>query len=246
MSRLVVVLIVAAGLAGCFSFGNAKAPIGTILVPAIAPGPGSEVVIVLPGVGSNAQDLKDHGVDVAIHKSWPQADVLLTSATLAYYVKGVLVPRLEEDVIAPARGRYSKIWLAGASVGGMGVLLHEREHPRELAGLILFAPWLGDPDMVAEIRAAGGVGAWDPGPRPEKIDGDNYQREMWRVVKDWSANPAAARNVWLVCGKEDRLLEANRFLAAALPASNYLEVDGGHTWEAWITSAELVIARIRS
>lgn len=245
-SRVALLTLLLAALNGCFVFGNEKEPITAVLIPAVQAGPATEVVIVLPGIGADAKKMEDHGVAESIHKSWPQADVLLTNATFAYYVHNVLVEKLHADVIEPARQRYKKVWLAGASVGGMGAVLYERSYPREMAGIVLFAPWLGDSDLQDEIRKAGGVAKWDPGALPEKVDGDNYQREMWRVVHGWSQDPNDAQRVWMVCGKDDRLLEANRLLATAIPASHYVEVEGGHSWEAWLTAAELIIAKIRA
>ena len=239
-------LLAAVLLGSCIVIGDETEPITAKLVPAQQAGPATEVVIVLPGIGADAEKMEGHGVADAIHKSWPQADVLLTNATFAYYVHNVVVEKLHSDVIEPARRHYQKVWLAGASVGGMGALLYERAFPRELAGIVLFAPWLGDSDLLDEIRNAGGVARWDPGPVPEKVDGDNYQREMWRVVHGWTRDPEDAQRVWMVCGKGDRLLEADRVLATAIPPSHYLEVEGGHSWEAWLTAAELIIARIRA
>jgi pimeloyl-ACP methyl ester carboxylesterase len=246
LRQTAAMLAAAAALAGCVAIGDEERPIDTVVVPSPRDAPAADVIVVLPGFGADAEDLQDHGVAQAIHRGWPQADVMLTSATFAYYVHGVLVERLEQDVIRPARARYRNVWLAGASVGGMGAILYERHHPRQLAGLVLFAPWLGDGKILDEVRAAGGVRGWEPGAVPAKIDGDTYQREMWRVIKGWSQDPAAARRVWAVVGTEDRLLEADRLLAAALPAGHYMEVAGGHTWTAWLTAAEQVIARIRA
>src|SRR5256885_5221462 len=38
--------------------------------------------------GDDAQDMKGHGLAEVIQESWPEADVLLTSATFAYYRDG--------------------------------------------------------------------------------------------------------------------------------------------------------------
>lgn len=246
-SRLGLVLALALTLGACASMGDAGRPIGTIESPASDPKANPPIIVVLPGFGSDAQTLKDHEVDEAIHKSWPQADVLLTSATSPYYVHKVVVQHLEDDVLEPVRRQgYREIWLAGASIGGLGALLYERAHPEVVTGLILFAPWMGPEALLEEIRKAGGVALWDPGPVPEKLTGDNYQREVWRVVKGWSQTPASANRIWLVCGDKDRLLGAAQLMADVLPESHFLEVSGGHTWATWLASAEQVIADIHA
>jgi pimeloyl-ACP methyl ester carboxylesterase len=237
---------VAVTLAACVTIGNADKPIGTILVPAPQASGERTLVVVLPGFGSDAEKLREHGIGEAVHQGWPQADVLLTSATIAYYAERNLVSRLEADVIAPARRQgYKQIWLAGASVGGMGAVAYERAHPGELTGLILMAPWLGSGEMLEEIRKAGGVRDWNPGPVPAVVDDDNFQRELWRVVRGWSQNEALARRVWLVCGTDDRMLPTARLLAPAIPASHYLEISGGHDWDTFVVATNQIIARMR-
>lgn len=161
----VLCLVLAVG--GCFTFGDEKKPIEMVLIPGPAPGAPSTAVVVLPGIGTDAADMRRHAIDQAMHKAWPKADVLLTSATFAYYTHGVLVPRLESEVVGPAQSRYKNVFLAGASMGGMGALLYEHDHPGETAGLLLFAPFLGSSELLEEIRAAGGVRAWNPGPVPD-------------------------------------------------------------------------------
>lgn len=244
-ARHVATVALAAALSACVVIGDEHKPIGTLLVPAPAGGPADEVMIVLPGIGADAQSMHARGIAAAVHAGWPEVDVLLTDATFAYYVHQVLVPRLHAEVVEPARKRYRKVWLAGASIGGMGALLYEREHPRYVAGLVLFAPWLGNGDTIDEIRDAGSVHQWDPGPEPDAVDSDNFDREAWRIVKSWTLRPDAPQRIWMVCGKDDRLAATVRLVAAALPPTHYLEVDGGHTWETWQISAAPIMAKVR-
>jgi len=170
---------------------------------------------------------------------------MLTSATFGYYVHRNIVDRLDADVVRPAREQgYKQIWLAGASVGGMGVLFYEYAHPGELTGMILMAPWLASSDLQDEIRKAGGVRGWDPGPKPDHVDNDNYQREMWRVVKHWSEDPSSAQRVWVIVGSGDKLVQSDRLLAQALPPSHLLEIPGRHSWETFIAAAERISKEI--
>lgn len=238
--------LAALALAGCITIGDSGVPIRSIAIAAPQPAAERTLVIVLPGMGGDAQDLRDHGIAAAIHAAWPEADVLLTSATFAYYRDGRLVARLHEEIVAPARSRgYRRIWLAGASLGGMGALLYEREHPGSVSGLVLFSPFLGDTRLADEIRAAGGVAGWNPGPLPEAVNGDNYQRQVWSMVKGWAERPALVRRVWLAYGSSDYMVERMRLLAPEIPAAHRLELPGGHTWSLWVSATRQVFARVR-
>jgi len=246
MKRILIALSLLA-LGGCFTIGDSARPIATETVPATNAVTERTLVVVLPGFGADAREMKDRGVPEAIHAAWPEADVLLASATFAYYRDGRLVPRLHDEVIEPSlRAGYKRIWLAGASLGGMGALLYEQQHPGVLTGVILFAPFLGDSSLLREIRTAGGAQAWDPGPLPAEVNSENYQRQVWKMVKDWGAHPELARRVWLACGNEDRLLAGVKLLAESLPGEHYVELDGGHTWNTWLIGGRAVFGKIRN
>jgi pimeloyl-ACP methyl ester carboxylesterase len=204
----------------------------------------TRLVIVMPGRGDDLDMLAKSGIAASVQHSMPDADVLLVEATIAYYMDGKLVPRLHEQVVRPARERgYREIWLAGASMGGLGVLMYEHEYPGELSGLVLMAPYMGPASLQKEIRDAGGLAAWDPGPQPAALDRDNVSREQWRVVKSWLANESRARQVWLICGQEDRLRHAAEIVATALPADHVLRPEGGHRWTVWSPAAGEALAR---
>ena len=236
----------AIGLAGCVVIGDSQVPIGTMEVAAPRPSAERTLVIVLPGFGVDAAEMMGHGIAAAIQDAWPEVDVVLTSATFAYYRDGRLIERLHNEVVEPALNKgYRRIWLAGASMGGMGALLYERERPDSLAGIVLFAPFLGSNSLLHEIRAAGGPRQWDPGVLPAEMSGDNYQRQVWKMVKGWGDQPELARRVWLFCGTDDRLIDAVRLLAPELPGTNFLELPGGHTWDTWARGARELFARIR-
>jgi pimeloyl-ACP methyl ester carboxylesterase len=234
------------GLAGCFTIGDSRLPIPTETVAAPRAAAERTLVIVLGGFGVDAKDIRERGVARAIQDGWPEEDVLLTSATYAYYRDGRLVPRLHDEVVVPALRTGYRVWLAGASMGGMGVLLYEQEHPGTLAGVILFAPFVGNYGLLKEIRAAGGPRQWDPGPLPEEVNRDNYQRQVWKMVKGWASEPERGRRVWLACGIDDHLIDGVRLLAGALPENRFMELQGGHNWSNLLDGTRVLFARIRS
>ncbi|MGH8378537.1 MAG: alpha/beta hydrolase-fold protein, partial [Gammaproteobacteria bacterium] len=150
-----------------------------------------------------------------------------------------------DEIIVPARQRgYREIWLTGASMGGMGALLYESRYPHDVAGIVLFAPYMGDKSLVERITADGGTRNWNPGPAPATVNRKNYQTEIWRVVKTWASHPETAQNVWLAAGSRDRLLPASQLVAAALPSGHFIELPGGHDWKLWDVAATQIFARI--
>lgn len=245
--KSILIALAFLGLAGCFTIGDARKPIVFETIAAPAPAAERTAIIVLPGFGADAEEMKARGVAKSIHEVWPEADVILASATFDYYRRGRLVERLHEEVIGPAvKAGYKRIWLAGASLGGMGALLYEQQHPQAVTGIVLFAPFLGDRSLLQEISNAGGPRAWQPGELPAEVNSENYQRQVWKMVKGWAEEPQRARRVWLACGNEDRLINGSRLMATALPQDRFVELQGGHTWATWLNGGKTVFSKIRS
>lgn len=227
--------------------GDSSAPISGETLAAPRPQGERTLVIVLPGIQGDARDMRERGIGAAIQAAWPHADVFLANATFAYYRDSKLVGRLHEDIVTPARAAgYRHIWLTGASMGGLGALLYEREYAGMLAGVVLFAPFLGDEALLQEIRDAGGLRKWDPGPVSSKADFSNYQRQVWKRVQLWAEQPELARRVWLGCGTDDYLRSGSRLLATALPREHFVEEPGGHTWATWARLSKAVFSKIPS
>lgn len=248
VAATVLLALLVLPLGACVSFGDARAPIATELLPAPRTGAESALVIVLPGRGDDLTALRHSGIGAAVQSSWPQADVLLADVGMAYYMQGRMPQRLHDEVVAPARARgYRQVWLMGASMGGMGTLLYDRQYPGEMDGLVLLAPYVGDAKLLDEIRAAGGVVAWQPGAVPAQIDAGNYQRELWRHLQSW-ARPASqrAQQIWLAYGDKDRLGQARPLFEPLLPADRILLRPGGHAWAVWTPATAEIFARIRN
>ncbi|MEO8460398.1 MAG: alpha/beta hydrolase-fold protein [Dokdonella sp.] len=229
--RVLVLVLGAASLAGCGPRGDATRPVPTAFVPAKQAA--QRLVVVLPGRGDDLAGLRDSGIVQAIQDVWPDADVELAAVTLDYYMQGSAIPRLHDEVIGPARKRgYRQIWLSGASMGGMGALLYDGQYPREIDGLVLLAPFLGEDGILDEVRAAGGLSQWNPGPH-QALSDNTWQRELWRHIKDLSNDPASAQRVWLAYGDQDSLGPAITMMVPALPADHVRVRPGGHRWTVW-------------
>jgi hypothetical protein len=219
-------------LTGCLPTSDPGKAIPTLLIPAKQPA--QRLVVVLPGRADDLDALRRSGMPEAIQTEWPDADVLLAEVTLGYYMQGRAPERLHTEVVAPARerGGYREIWLAGASMGGMGVVMYDRAYPGEMDGLVLLAPYLGDDEQLRKISDAGGVAQWDAG-SVQAVGPDNWQHELWRQIQRWSRNPDEASRVWLAYGDRDRLRKAMPLLTPALKQNQILVREGGHTWTVW-------------
>lgn len=241
--RPLLMFLVCLALSGCFGFPPPIDPMPVREVRA-ANGPHQRLVVVMPGRGDDLAMLEKSGIAAAIQQAMPEADVLLVEATISYYMDGKLVQRLHDQVMKSARERgYREIWLTGASMGGLGVLMYEHDYPGELAGLVLMAPYMGPGSLQKEIRNAGGLAQWDPGPKPPALNRDNVSREQWRVVKSWLSDPQRQRSVWLICGSKDSLRHAADIVATALPADHSLRPEGGHRWVVWSPAAGEALAQ---
>lgn len=241
---LMAALLMSLVLWGCATWRKPTGPIPVQAIPAPQQGAARLLVIVLPGRGDDLSDLAKTGMAEVIQKAWPQADVLLAGATLDYYAEGKVPQRLHDEIIAPARARgYKEIWLTGASMGGMGALMYERVYPHDVTGIVLFAPYMGEPGLIRQIADAGGVARWDVGAKPAALDADNYQTEIWRVVQDWQ-DPAEAQRIWLVCGDSDRFIEAAKLISPLLPPDHFVELKGSHDWGTWDAGAATIYPRI--
>lgn len=219
-------------VSGCFPAGDAGIPIPKVLVPSKVEA--TRLVVVLPGRGDDLAAMQRTGMAEAIQDAWPDADVILTGLSYNYYMQGRAPQRLHDEVIAPARQRdYRQVWLAGASMGGMGTLMYDQAYPGEMHGLILLAPYLGEKKLLRDIAESGGIAHWQPGPVPGRVDAGNFQRELWRHLQGWSRDPGKASNVWLAYGDRDRLRKAMPLLEPLLPPAQINVLSGGHDWTVW-------------
>jgi pimeloyl-ACP methyl ester carboxylesterase len=229
--------------AGCIARGDPTQPIPTETIAAKQPA--TRLVVVLPGRADNLRRLRDSGMAEAIQSVWADADVTYAEVTLDYYRQGNAPQRLHDEVIAPARARYRSVWLAGASLGGMGTLLYDAHYPKDVDGMVLLAPYVGDRPLLTEIDLAGGIAHWNPGPQ-RAFTADSWQRELWRHVQALSHDRQRTAQVWLAYGNEDRLREAMPLLTPALHADHVFVREGGHAWRVWTPAMREILQAIEA
>jgi pimeloyl-ACP methyl ester carboxylesterase len=225
--RKLVALPGLALLASCWWIPRAAVvPLRTVAYPGAGVA-GGDLIVFLPGRGDQAEDFERRGFLAAARSAGLAADVLAVDAHLAYYQKRVIVERLWEDVVVPARARgYQRLWFVGISLGGLGSLLLAQYHPEAPAGLFILAPYLGDEGLAHEIESAGGLARWTGAPSRDDFRG------LWGWLRGDAAGEPRPR-LWLAYGESDRYAYGHRLLAATLPKEQVLVTAGKHDWTAW-------------
>lgn len=226
-----LLLLVLGQLGACAASGDVTRPIPAQLIH--APQPARRVVVMLPGRGDDLAGLQRRGVAKLIQQAWPDADVVLTGLTMPWYRAGLATVRLHDEVIAPIEAHgHRQVWLAGISLGGLGALLYDQAYPGQVDGMLLLSPYLGDVAIQHEIRAAGGLAAWQPGP-VQPIGPDTFQRELWRYLQHWSADRVRTQTVWLAYGASERFRDAIELMSPSLPPGHVFMLPGHHDWTLW-------------
>lgn len=242
--RWSLLLLAASAVLACVPRRVHDGPVPTALLPSDQ---GSHrLVVVLPGRRDRLESMRRSGIGEAIQRVWPDADVLFAELALPYYLDGSAARRLHDEVLMPARRRaYTEIWLVGASLGGMGMILYDRDYPGQVDGMVLLAPYLGERPLHEEIRAAGGVEGWEPG-RGSGDTRETWQRDLWKHLKTWSREPERTRDTWLAYGEGDYLRDSMPLLAPLLPPDHVVVAPGKHAWSTWTPLAEAVFRRIQA
>lgn len=189
-----------------------------------------ELMVFLPGIADLMEDFEAYGFVKAVRRRGMPMDMTVVDAHFGYYYRRVVIDRLREDVILPARAAgYARIWLVGISLGGLGSLSYASRYPDDIAGMTLLAPYLGEASLLAEIASAGGLARWQPGARAA----DDYAGALWCWLQGYTRPDRALPELYLGFGEADKFASANRLLAHNLPPERVFTLPGGHDWRTW-------------
>lgn len=183
-------------------------------------------VLMLPAAYAEPSDFVQHGFARAARDRSLEIDLVFAGFQLQEISDRSLFRRLRDEILVPAYALGCAVWMGGISLGGYLALSYAERHPRELAGLCLFAPYLGSHLVTSEIERAQGLESWRPGEFPE----DDDERRVWRFIRSLRAGPLP---VHLGLGCEDRFARRHGLMAAALAADSVDVVPGGHDWPTW-------------
>jgi pimeloyl-ACP methyl ester carboxylesterase len=184
-------------------------------------------LVMLPAAFTEPQDFVRAGFGTAIRERGLNLDVMFVGSDLQHVTDRSVLELLYLELVQPARAQGCAVWLGGISLGGYLALAFAARHGRALAGLCLFAPYLGSHIITDEV-ARSGLEEWSPG----EAAGDDEERRVWGFIKTLRAG---ALPVYLGLGREDRFAARHRLLAAALAAPSVHTVAGGHDWPTWRT-----------
>jgi pimeloyl-ACP methyl ester carboxylesterase len=185
-------------------------------------------IVMLPAAFAQPEDFLREGFVAAVRERRLDIDLVFAGLELEHVSDRSMLEWLRTDLIEPARARGCAVWVGGISLGAYLALCLAARHGGELAGLCLFAPYLGSRIVANEIERARGVANWSPG----QLAADDEERRVWRYVQSLRSGTLA---VHLGLGREDRFAQRHQLMAAALAPSDVDTVSGGHDWLTWRT-----------
>lgn len=215
------------------STGIVKSKLDVIEDVANCKAPAEVLIVLLPGAYDTPDDFVKQGFVRALRERHIAADLVIADAHMGYYSSEMVVRRLHDDIVAPARKKgYRQIWMTGISLGGYGSLLYAREHGADIDGMFLMAPFLGNRSLIAEVSRVG-LADWQVG----EISAADYDRLLWSWIKGYSDPAEVAKPdrpvLYIGYGTEDRFAGSNQIVAKVLPEDRVTTTDGGHEWLPW-------------
>ncbi|MEN3944006.1 YqiA/YcfP family alpha/beta fold hydrolase [Prosthecobacter sp. SYSU 5D2] len=196
-------------------------------------GRATELVVLLPGRHSKPEEFVREGIVRQVQEKRPGSRIIVPDLHLRYYMERTASQCLWEEIIHPARQKGLPVTLMGVSLGGLGALITWLEHPQDIRQVLLLAPYLGEEELMTEIRENGLATSGFPLKEPHNQE--DAMRLLWvkmHKLKSLATSPALP--IRLSCGRKDRHLSANRLFAERfLSPEQYQEVAGGHDWAAW-------------
>jgi len=183
-------------------------------------------VVLLPAAYSGPDDFVRAGFIGAARERSLDIDLVFAAVEIGEVTDRSVLASISRELIQPARAQDCALWLGGISLGGYLALCCAARHATELAGLCIFAPYLGSHIVTGEIARAGGLANWNPA----ELAGDDDERQVWRFI---STLRSGSLPVHLGLGREDRFAPRHRLMAAALAPQDVDVVSGGHDWPTW-------------
>jgi pimeloyl-ACP methyl ester carboxylesterase len=196
------------------------------------------LLVFLRGRGGSHKNFEAYGFIESARAAGIDAKIVAPNTHMGYFMSRKFVERLKVDVIDPAKAQgYEKVWLVGVSLGGLGSIIYSKNHPEDVDGAFLIAPFVGNDPILDEVIASGGPSEWSPG---EFDATDDWQREIWQWLKAYPESEATPA-FHMGYGDQDRLIKGQKLLAEVIGADRVIVVEGDHKyvtfakiWEAFL------------
>ncbi len=224
-------------LGGCASYNHLPTPVPLTFqrhdIGSHAPKRDKTLLVFLPGRGNTGRDFERQRFLASLDRQPPPPmDAVTVDLNFPYYTQRTATRRLHDDLITPLRHEgYRRIWLVGCSVGALGAIFYDYEHPGEISGIVALGPYLGEKDVAREIEAAGGLDRWQPDPRA--IAGGDFRRELWLAIRRGRYGQPGRVPLVLGYGAQDRFVAGQDLLARQLPPERVFKRFGFHDWGTW-------------
>lgn len=198
------------------------------------------LIIFIPGLYDSQNKFKKELFFKSARDAGIKADLVSVNINVVHLAEKMLSERINKDVLDYVKNDgYKNIWLVGVSIGGMSSLVYLKNHEKDICGVVILAPYLGDEDMANEMKLAGGVKNWVPIVGKLKDSVDEELESLWL----WLAKKNHLSNVYLGYGKQDDITVGSLTLKTLLEKKNVIAIDGEHDWE---TGRKLWIEQLRS
>ena len=192
------------------------------------------LIVFMPGMLDTPDTFVEQGFLRDATRASDRCDLVAVDAHFGYYRDGSVRERVHEDVLRVAELRgYREIWMVGISMGGIGTLMVTSRAPERVRGVVLLAPFLGDPALMRAVDEAGGLASWEPPAAPDPDDPDEFDDAIWAWLKGYAERPEDMPAMFLAVGSEDRLRPGVDLLEAVLPEGHVGTAPGGHGWSTW-------------
>ena len=183
-------------------------------------------MVWLPGALMTPQHMVDAGLFDVVRRRGLDLDLMALDLHALGASHHEALQVLANEVLAPARAEYQRVWLGGISRGGQLALSHLVEQADTVDGVCLLAPYPGSRITTNAIARAGGLDVWQPS-EAERLD---PEVRLWH----WLRRAAPPMPMFLGYGAQDRFADGMRLLVQQLPSATLAEVEGGHDWAAWL------------
>src|SRR5246127_2452588 len=144
-------------------------------------------VLLLPAAYTAPEDFLREGFVKAVRERALPIDLVFVELKLPHLTDRTLLRRLRHEAVLPARALGCRsIWLGGISLGGFVAIAYAERYSRDIDGLCLLAPYLGNHIVTGEIERSNGVHEWTPG----ELADDDDERRIWRFIKGHRSHPS--------------------------------------------------------